>query len=86
MIQIILPNGETFEVEWIGVSTIDGVLRFNVINADMTAVLQTFMKPENCSPLVRKFDEDEKTFEGYTVFRGIIVNYDNSMIVSLSKI
>lgn len=86
MIQVIIPSGEAFLVEWIGVSSIDGVLRFCVFNETTLKIFQTFTNPENCSPLIRKFDENEMTFEGYTVFRGIQVQYDGSMIVSLSKV
>lgn len=86
MITLIIPNGEEFEIEWIGVATLDGALRFGIKNADITKLLATFTKPENCTVLTRSFDGEDKTFEGYTVFRGITIDYDGTTIVALSKI
>ena len=86
MINLITADGKTFEIEWIGVSTLDGALRFGVKNADITRLLAIFTKPENCTVLTRLFDGEEKTFEGYTVFRGITIDYDGTIIVALSKI
>jgi len=85
MITLIIANGEKFEIEWIGVASFDGVLRFGIKNADITNLLATFTKPENCTVLTRSFDGEEKTFEGYTVFRGITIDYDGTIIVALSK-
>lgn len=86
MIQLKTANGKLFEIAWIGVSNIDGVLRFSVVDPDVTDVFQTFMIPENCTVLTRIFDEDEQVFEGYKIFRGVQINFDGSAIVSLSKI
>lgn len=86
MVYLKTANGETFEIEWIGVATFDGALRFGIKNADITNLLATFTKPENCTVLTRSFDGEEKTFEGYTVFRGITIDYDGTTIVALSKI
>lgn len=86
MIKLRTANGHTFEIEWIGVANIDGVLRFSVINAEVSELVSIFTVPENCTTITRVFDEDERTFTGYTTFRGVQINYDNSIIVSLSKI
>ena len=85
MITLITSNNIVFEIAWIGVSGIDGVLRFSVIDGDLSKIMQTFTIPENCQVLTRKFDEDEQTFEGYINFRGVQINYDNSIMVSLSR-
>lgn len=86
MITLKTYKGEEFEIEWIGVATLDGALRFGIKNADITKLLATFTKPENCTVLTRSFDGEDKTFEGYTVFRGITIDYDGTTIVALSKI
>lgn len=86
MIKLKTANGKMFEIAWIGVSNIDGVLRFSVVDPDVTDVFQTFMIPENCIVLTRIFDEDEQVFEGYKIFRGVQINFDGSAIISLSKI
>ena len=79
-------DGSVFEVLWMAVASVDGVLRFAAINCEMAELLRVFMNPENCGRLIKTFDEHEEVFEGYTVFRGIQVNYDGSMIIALSKI
>jgi hypothetical protein len=86
MIKIETTKGKNFQIEWAGVSSIDGVLRFAVVNTELTEILATFTVPENCKELTRVFDEDRKTFTGYTVFRGVQINYDGSIVVSMSKI
>lgn len=86
MITLITSNGITFEIAWIGVSGLDGVLRFSIINGDISQIMQTFTIPENCQVLTRDFDGVEQVFEGYIVFRGIQINYDNTIMVSLSKV
>lgn len=80
-------DGTILNVVWIAVSNIDGALRFCVIDADVTQLFTLFTNPENCSEIVRLVDnEDMQTYSGYTVFRGIQMNYDGTAIVSLSKI
>ena len=86
MLKLRLTNGQEFEIAWIGVSNIDGVLRFSILNSDLARIIQIFTNPENCEVFTRIFDEDEQTYEGYTIFRGIQINYDGSAIVSMSKI
>lgn len=80
-------NGVLTEVTWVAVSNIDGALRFCVINPDAAQLFALFTEPENCTTITRVIDgEDMQVFEGYTVFRGIQINYDGTAIVSLSKI
>jgi len=86
MIKLITANGIEFEISWIGVASIDGVLRFGVINSTLSEVINTFTNPENCTVLTRNYDGVIETFEGFTVFRGISINFKGEMIVALSKI
>lgn len=85
MITIKTVNNDVFEIAWAGVATIDGVLRFAILNANLIDVMTAFTNPVNCTILTRIFDENEKEFTGFTVFRGIQIAYDNSVIVSMSK-
>lgn len=85
MITIKTVNNDVFEIAWAGVATIDGVLRFAILNANLIDIMTVFTNPTNCETLTRIFDENEKEFVGYTVFRGIQVAFDNSVIVSMSK-
>lgn len=86
MIYIETAKGDRLPIAWAGVSGIDGVLRFAVINTELAEIIATFTAPENCTELTRVFDEDRQTFVGYTVFRGVQISYDGSVIVSMSKI
>ena len=86
MIKIVTANNEEFEIKWAGVANIDGVLRFAVVNGDPAELLRVFSQPENCTTLKRVFDETEKEFVGYTVFRGVTINYEGDVIVAMSKV
>ena len=86
MIRLRTTNGEMFDIDWIGISSIDGILRFAVKNPDISKIVQIFSVPENCSILTRLFDEDEHTYEGFIVFRGFLLNFDGTATVSMSKI
>jgi hypothetical protein len=86
MIKLVTTNNKEFEIKWAGVANIDGVLRFAVTGANLVDIFTAFTNPANCQTLTRVFDEDEKEFTGYTVFRGVTVNYEGDVIVALSKI
>ena len=79
-------SGDVFNISWIGVASIDGVLRFAVKNSNVQEIIRAFTDAQNCETLISKFDETETMYVGYTVFRGIQINYDNETIVSLSRI
>ena len=71
MIKMITAQGTEFEVSWAGVSDLDGSLRFEVIGAEMPILFSIFTDLEHTKELTRVFDEDRRTFEGYTGFKGI---------------
>ncbi len=78
-------SGKTFEILWDGVATIDGALRFAVVNASMPEILATFMDPTETATLTRAWDEEEvsATYAGFTRFRGIDRKPDEEVIVAL---
>lgn len=86
MSKLITANGEVFEIIWIGVASIDGVLRFCIVNSESSKVFDVFSNSENCKKLVNNNDGIEQIYEDYKIFRGIQVNYDDTIQVSLSKI
>ncbi len=87
MLKIVAYNGQEYPIDWIGVATLDGVLRFSVPGSeDISSLFTTFSNPDNCTKLIRIFDEDQKEYDGYNVFRGITVAFDGKYIVALSKI
>ena len=58
-------------VNWIGVSDFDGSLRFETPETDLATFFSVFSDPKHTSALTRIFDEDEKTFSGFTAFKGL---------------
>lgn len=86
MIKLITSNGEEFNLAWIGIANLDGALRFGIMDSNVADIFQCFSNPENCTRLTRIFDENELVYEGYTNFRGFVVNYDGTIVVTLSKI
>ena len=66
MIKIITAQGTELAANWIGVSELDGSLRFEVVGADMQTLFSVFSDKEHTRTLTRVFDEDRKVFEGYT--------------------
>ena len=68
-----LRTAKDYEIplNWIGVSDFDGSLRFESPETDLATLFSVFSDPSHTSVLTRVFDEDEKTFSGYTAFKGI---------------
>lgn len=86
MVTLTTSDGDVFEIKWIGVASIDGVLRFAIVGVTIPEIIAVFTDPEKCKTLTRNYDGVELVYSGYTVFRGVQINYENDMIVSLSKI
>ena len=64
-------QGTSFPITWIGISELDGSLRFETTETNMVTLFSIFSDPEHTRTLTRLFDEDRKTFEGFTGFKGI---------------
>ena len=71
MLTIETAQGTSFPISWAGESDLDGSLRFEVIGVDMPILFSIFTDREHTKALTRVFDEDRRTFEGYTGFKGI---------------
>ena len=71
MLQLRTAQNYTIPVNWIGVSDFDGSLRFETPETDLATLFSVFSDPNHTSTLFRIFDEDEKTFSGFTGFKGI---------------
>lgn len=87
MLTLRTATGKTFQIDWIGVSTLDGSLRFEVVgDVNMFELISVFIQPEETATLTRVFDEDEKTFSGFTDFKGVDKKYgDGGIVVALVK-
>ena len=84
---IITATEKEFNVEWLGLSTIDNVLRFAVKDSDMATVLSVFTDPEETAYLVYVIDNmNNKTeYYSFTTFKGVDLLPGNSIVVSLIK-
>ena len=71
MLTIETVQNTSFPIEWIGISDFDGSLRFETTETDMPTLFVIFNDPEHTRCLTRVFDEDRRSFEGFTVFKGI---------------
>ena len=86
MIELRTANNTEFPISWIGISDFDGSLRFEVLSDDMQTLYNTFTNTEFTKTLTRVFDGDEKSFEGYTAFKGIERMADNAIVVRLNHV
>ena len=71
MLTIETAQGTSLPINWIGISALDGSLRFETSEPDIATLFSIFSDPEHTRTLTRVFDEDRKTFEGFTGFKGI---------------
>ena len=71
MIEIRTAKHFSIPVNWIGVSDFDGSLRFETPETNLATLFSVFSDPAHTITLTRIFDEDEKTFSGFTAFKGL---------------
>ena len=71
MLILVTAQGTELPITWIGISELDGSLRFETTETNMAILFSIFSDPEHTKTLTRVFDEDRRTFEGYTGFKGI---------------
>lgn len=77
-------TGKEFEILWDGVATIDGTLRFAVVNAGMAEILTTFTEQSETARLTRIWDGEESAeYVGYSRFRGVDRKPDGEIVVAL---
>lgn len=87
MILLRTATGKEYPIAWIGVSELDGSLRFEVTGEqNMFELVTVFIRPEETQTLTRVFDEDEKKFTGFTVFKGVDKKFgDGGIVIALVK-
>ena len=80
-------EGVVFHADWCGVASIDGRLRFAIPNANISAILRTFMREESL-PVTYQTDEDEETdivYSDFMEFDGAEKDFLGNIIVILAK-
>ena len=85
MLILITAQGTEFPITWIGISELDGSLRFETTETNMAILFSIFSDPEHTRTLTRVFDEDRRTFEGYTGFKGIERMGTGNIVIRLIK-
>ena len=83
MLQIRTAKNYTAPLHWIGISDLDGSLRFETPETDLATLFSVFSDPAHTSTLTRVFDEDEKTFSGFMAFKGIERMANGSTVIRL---
>ena len=71
MLRLKTAKNVEIPINWIGISDFDGSLRFETTETNLAELFMIFNDPENTICLTRVFDEAEKSFEGFTSFKGI---------------
>ena len=78
-------TGKEFEISWAGVATIDEVFRFELKNSDMGTSFTVFSNPVETETLTHYFDNIPKEYIGYTTLRGVAMDMQGGIVVSLAK-
>ncbi|MBR3587003.1 MAG: hypothetical protein IKO00_13340 [Oscillospiraceae bacterium] len=85
MLKLLTALGTELPITWIGISELDGSLRFETTETNMATLFSIFSDPEHTRTLTRVFDEDRRTFAGYTGFKGIEKMMSGNIVVRLWK-
>ena len=97
MLTLLTAQGTSIPITWIGISELDGSLRFEVavsasdedpnstFHSSLSTLFSIFSDPQPTRTLTRVFDEDRKTFEGYTTFKGIERMSTGNIVIRLLK-
>lgn len=85
MQRIITATGKDFDIEWCGPSTIDGALRFEIVNRTMGEIVTVFMNPSETVSLTHVFDDKQTVFRNYTQFKGVDLKPGGSVVVALTE-
>lgn len=83
MQSIVTAKNKKFDVKWCGLSTIDLALRFEVIDSTMQDVLTTFTDAKETIAVTHVFDERKTVYRNYTVFKGVDMKPNGSLVVAL---
>ena len=82
MPKIITATGKEFRCLWCSELS---VLRFCIVGEDMDTILSVFRDEDETASLTYVFDRQEREHIGFTKFKGVDLNMDNSIVVSLLR-
>lgn len=85
MQKIITATGKSFQIAWLGASTIDMALRFAVEGEELQSILPVFISPDETKTLKHDFDRSITEYEGYTKLSGVNASMNGNIVVALAK-
>ena len=83
--KIVTKSGKEYEINWAGIATVDGALRFEIVNSTLLEVFNCFSNAEETEQLDRVWGDSTTRYEGFTTFKTIDIQPNGSIIVALSK-
>ena len=83
--KIVTKTGKEYEINWAGIATVDGALRFEIVNGALSDIFSCFSNPEETAKLSRVWGDSTTVYEGFTAFKTIDIQANGSIIVALSK-
>ena len=83
--KIVTKTGKEYEINWAGIATVDGALRFEIINGTLADIFSCFSNPAETAELSRVWGDSTAVYEGFTAFKTIDIQANGSIIVALSK-
>ena len=83
--KIVTKTGKEYEINWAGIATVDGALRFEIVNGTLSDIFSCFSSPEETAELSRVWGDSTTVYEGFTAFKTIDIQANGNIIVALSK-
>ena len=79
-------GSKQFKVAWASVATFDGILRIEILKENkLEDVFSTFSNKSETSALSYIVDGIATVFTGFTSFRGVSIEQNGNVTVSLAK-
>lgn len=73
-----------FDISIIGIASVDGGLRFEIQNPNLSEVFATFTNPEETAVITHDWgDGNKQTYKGYTRFKTVDIQATGSVVVAL---
>lgn len=85
MMKIITKSRKEFQIEWAGVSTIDGALRFLLVGVSAQTAFATFSNETDLSVLTQDWDGLTNVYNGFTKLKTVDIQPDGNVLIALSK-
>ena len=81
----VVTKTREFEIAIMGISPFDGVLRIEIMNANLNDVFSVFSNSEETSNLIHVWDGVRSELRGFTKFQSINAMNNGDFIVALAR-